>query len=266
MSSLHTMWKKLTISQNVSLVHSHNAVLHVALQQHTRCCSVYYLVSLSHFRNGGYQKKWKYQDIAPKTDESFNSCVNGENDGGYFWWHLRCDWFQSHSLTHSLTPCSRFLLEKQIVKSASEEILCLLWNPKVHCHIHRNLPPVLIFSKMNPVHTLPPYFPKINSGIFPSMPSSSKWSLPFMFSNQNIVCISHFFHACHIPCLSHVPWFDLPNNILWSLQLQSSSYAVFSSLLPPPVRSKSAHYFKIPSTCVPSSLWETMFHTHKKTR
>jgi hypothetical protein len=35
---------------------------------------------------------------------------------------------------------------------------------------------------------LPPYFPKIHSNIiFPSKPTSSEWSLPFRFSDQNVV-------------------------------------------------------------------------------
>jgi hypothetical protein len=32
--------------------------------------------------------------------------------------------------------------------------------------------------------------------MFPSMPRSSEWSLPFRFSDQNIACISHLSHAC----------------------------------------------------------------------
>jgi hypothetical protein len=41
--------------------------------------------------------------------------------------------------------------------SASQEILHLLWNPKVHYHIHTILPLVHILSRMKPVHTLPTY-------------------------------------------------------------------------------------------------------------
>jgi hypothetical protein len=48
-----------------------------------------------------------------------------------------------------------------------------------------------------------------------STPRSSKWSLPFKFSDQNCVCISDFSHACYIPRPSHIPLFDHPNNIWW---------------------------------------------------
>jgi hypothetical protein len=73
---------------------------------------------------------------------------------------------------------------------------------------------------MNPVRILPPYFPKIHSNIvLPSMPRSSKWSLPFRFSNQNIVGISCLSHTCYIPPSRHPPWFDHPNNNCWSVQV-----------------------------------------------
>jgi hypothetical protein len=61
-------------------------------------------------------------------------------------------------------------------------------------------------NQMNPVHTYPPYFRTTPSNItFPPTPRSSKWSLPFTFSNQNSLCISHLSHVCYMHCPSLPP-------------------------------------------------------------
>jgi hypothetical protein len=63
-----------------------------------------------------------------------------------------------------LTPWIRVLLKKLTVHSAGQEIVHLLWNLKVHYHVHKSSPPVPILNQINPVHTLVPYFPKVFSG------------------------------------------------------------------------------------------------------
>jgi hypothetical protein len=55
--------------------------------------------------------------------------------------------------------------------------------------------------------------------ILPSTPRSSEWSLPFMFSDEDFVLISHSSRACYVPQPSHPPWFGHRNNIWWSLQV-----------------------------------------------
>jgi hypothetical protein len=82
--------------------------------------------------------------------------------------------------------------------AASQEITCLQWNPKVHYLVHNSQSLFPILSKMQPVHTFPSCVPKIHINInFQCTPKSSKWSLPFRFSNQNSVCISYVFNACY---------------------------------------------------------------------
>jgi len=86
----------------------------------------------------------------------------------------------TNQLTNQLIPCSRVFLEKPTVTRLVKKCPHLIWDMKVHYCVHKNLTLIPVLNEMGPVHTFSPYFSKIHSNIiFPSTPTSLKWSLPF---------------------------------------------------------------------------------------
>jgi hypothetical protein len=100
---------------------------------------------------------------------------------------------------------------------ATQEISSLLWNTKVHYHVHKSPSLGPILRERNPLHTFPPYFPKIHTNIIlPSTPWSSELSSPDFPPK---VLYAFRICACYMSLQSHPPWFNHPNNIWWSLQV-----------------------------------------------
>jgi hypothetical protein len=79
---------------------------------------------------------------------------------------------------------------------APQELLSILWNPKVQYRVHKSPPLVPILNHINPVHSIPSYISKIHSNIVhPPTSWSSQWSLSFWLSHQCPI---------HIPLLPHL--------------------------------------------------------------
>jgi hypothetical protein len=145
--------------------------------------------------------------------------------------------YKNNNMVFQLIPWSRFPL--QTLSLSYPKNIRLYGNPKVHYRFHNSQPFLPVFNRINPFHNFLPCISNIHYNIvLPFTPRSSKWSLPFGFSDQNFVC------ALHGQPFHH-PWFYHNNHNRWIVQdmklhiMQSSSdfchFLPLRSKYPPPM-------------------------------
>ena len=101
--------------------------------------------------------------------------------------------------------------------SASQAIPRILWNPEVHCRIHKSPPFVPIQNQMNPIDTTTPHI-SFKTHLLLSTPRSSKRSLLQVYS-PSLARVFLLRHACYMSRPPHSHWFDHAHNIPQGVQI-----------------------------------------------
>ena len=113
--------------------------------------------------------------------------------------------------------------------SPIHEYRSILFNPKVHNHIHKRPPPVPILGQISSVHASPSHIVKIHFNIIPlSIPRSTKCCLSLrsihqilqtpLLSTVRATRLAQFCKYVKYKCMSELPCFCASANY-WSVEL-----------------------------------------------
>jgi hypothetical protein len=98
------------------------------------------------------------------------------------------------NLTHSLMELSPSWEGANC--AATQKLPSVLWNPKVHCRVHKSPPLFPILSQIYSIHTLSSYLSKIHFNIVnPPTSCTSQWSSQWL---SLIITQSYFIRCCKI--------------------------------------------------------------------
>jgi hypothetical protein len=119
-------------------------------------------------------------------------------------WKLPFNWKVkiSEAVAHETNSMELGPSQEATSWQATQYLPSILWNPKVHYHVHMRPPLVPILSWISPVHTTASYLSKILM-YFPPV-SCVHLTSP---------------HLCYMPCPSHSLWLQHSNYTWWSVQV-----------------------------------------------
>ena len=148
-------------------------------------------------------------------DCSRNIPVNKIHPVAFYMQNISTNSSQIQLLTSSTAHSASWEVNRY---SARQEIPPILWNPKVHYHIHNNPPPVPILSQLDPVHTTHPTSPSIlilSLHLCLGLPSGL---LPSGFPPKTLH--AYLLSTIRATCPVHLSLLDLmtPNDIWWVTQ------------------------------------------------
>ena len=128
-------------------------------------------------------------------------------------------WIVKYFRTYLLTPCSRFLHEKLTRLQPVNKSPAFPGTRRLIRAFTRARH--LSLSWAISIQSMPhPTSWTLNFNSFlSSTPRFSQWSQSIRSPHQTPVITPPVFHICHVPCRSHCPSLDHPNNIWWGVQI-----------------------------------------------